>query len=123
MQAQEIGKAASKFVQQELEMENVYDYMFHLLNEYGKLLKYKPTVPPGATQTCPEIMACSEQGLQRQFRLDSMVKAPSKRNPCILPPPQDPRVIQDFLDKEDRTRRKVDNWVAMGDLDPQDAST
>ena len=25
-------------------MDNVYDYMFHLLNKYVKLLKFKPTM-------------------------------------------------------------------------------
>ncbi|KAK3017594.1 hypothetical protein RJ639_004828, partial [Escallonia herrerae] len=36
--AQAIGKAASNFIQEELKMDYVYDYMFHLLNEYAKLL-------------------------------------------------------------------------------------
>ncbi|PWA41691.1 lipopolysaccharide-modifying protein [Artemisia annua] len=28
-------------------MDNVYDYMFHLLTAYSTLMKYKPTVPEG----------------------------------------------------------------------------
>ena len=31
-------------------MDNVYDYMFHLLNEYSKLLKFKPTMPEKAVE-------------------------------------------------------------------------
>lgn len=113
-QAQKIGKAGSKFVQEQLMMDNVYDYMFHLLNEYAKLLRYKPTIPPGANETCSEKMACFEEGLQKQFRLDSMVKGPSKKNPCILQPPQEPQVIKAFLDKQDSIRRRVDVWAAKG---------
>ncbi|KMT20628.1 hypothetical protein BVRB_1g006060 [Beta vulgaris subsp. vulgaris] len=112
--AQKIGKAGSKFVQEQLMMDNVYDYMFHLLNEYAKLLRYKPTIPPGANETCSEKMACFEEGLQKQFRLDSMVKGPSKKNPCILQPPQEPQVIKAFLDKQDSIRRRVDVWAAKG---------
>jgi len=96
-------------------MENVYDYMFHLLNEYAKLLRYKPTVPPGAEETCSEKMACLEEGLQRQFRLESMVYGPSVKSPCIMPSPQPPQVIKAFYDKQEGIRRRVDDWVAKGD--------
>ncbi|KAL2892237.1 O-glucosyltransferase rumi [Bienertia sinuspersici] len=112
--AQKIGKAGSKFVQEQLVMDNVYDYMFHLLNEYAKLLKYKPSVPPEANETCSEDMVCSEEGLQREFRLDNMVHGPSTTNPCILQPPQEPQVIKAFLEKQDSVRRRVDGWVAKG---------
>ncbi|KAH9610658.1 hypothetical protein KSS87_006015 [Heliosperma pusillum] len=113
--AQKIGKSGSKFVQQQLVMENVYDYMYHLLNEYGKLLRYKPTVPPGAEETCSEKMACLQEGLQRQFRVESMVMGPSVKNPCTLPPPQSPQVIKAFYDKQDSIIRRVDDWVAKGE--------
>ncbi|CAK9180083.1 unnamed protein product, partial [Ilex paraguariensis] len=53
-------------------MEYVYDYMFHLLNEYAKLLKYKPTVPPGAVEVCSETMVCNAKGLDREFMIESM---------------------------------------------------
>uniref|UniRef100_F6I5Z6 Glycosyl transferase CAP10 domain-containing protein n=1 Tax=Vitis vinifera TaxID=29760 RepID=F6I5Z6_VITVI len=57
--AQEIGKAGSNFIHEELKMDFVYDYMFHLLNEYSKLLKFKPAVLPGAVELCLETMDCS----------------------------------------------------------------
>ncbi|KAI3680344.1 hypothetical protein L2E82_50447 [Cichorium intybus] len=57
--AQEIGSVASRFIQEDLRMEHVYDYMFHLLTGYSKLLKYKPTVPENATELCSETMACT----------------------------------------------------------------
>ncbi|KAF7148521.1 hypothetical protein RHSIM_Rhsim03G0183600 [Rhododendron simsii] len=39
LHAQEIGKAGSDFTQEDLKMDYVYDYMFHLLNEYAKLMR------------------------------------------------------------------------------------
>ncbi|GKA72329.1 lipopolysaccharide-modifying protein [Tanacetum coccineum] len=50
MPVQQIGKAASRFIQEDIKMDNVYDYMFHLLTAYSKLMKYKPTVPENATE-------------------------------------------------------------------------
>ncbi|KAH7854610.1 hypothetical protein Vadar_015909 [Vaccinium darrowii] len=35
LQAQDIGKAASDFIQQDLKMDHVYEYMFHLLSDYA----------------------------------------------------------------------------------------
>ncbi|CAO2835098.1 unnamed protein product [Amaranthus hypochondriacus] len=112
--AQKIAKAGSKFIQEQLMMDNVYDYMFHLLNEYSKLLKYKPSIDLGANEACSEKMACFEEALQKQFRLESMVKDPSEKDPCILQPPQEPQVIKAFLDKQDDVRRRVDEWVMKG---------
>ncbi|KAK1315057.1 hypothetical protein QJS10_CPA06g00332 [Acorus calamus] len=60
--AQAIGKAGSRFIQEELKMDYVYDYMFHFLREYAKLLKYKPTKPPKAKEICVESMACAAKG-------------------------------------------------------------
>ncbi|KAE8022532.1 hypothetical protein FH972_008324 [Carpinus fangiana] len=72
--AQEIGKAASEFIREELKMEYVYDYMFHLLNQYAKLLTFKPIRPRRAVELCSETMACSAEGLQKKFFMESMVK-------------------------------------------------
>ncbi|KAK6249747.1 hypothetical protein SCA6_003752 [Theobroma cacao] len=46
--AQAIGKARSKLIEEFLTMRNIYDYMFHLLNKYATLLKFKPTIPSKA---------------------------------------------------------------------------
>ncbi|OMP00445.1 hypothetical protein COLO4_12684 [Corchorus olitorius] len=75
-----------------LAMENVYDYMFHLLKEYAKLLKFKPTIPPNAKRVCAETMACAcpEEGLFKKFMEQSMVKSPSHKLPCNLPPQYEP---------------------------------
>ncbi|KAK4578304.1 hypothetical protein RGQ29_028429 [Quercus rubra] len=88
--AQEIGEAGSKFVQENLKMDFVYDYMFHLLSEYSKLLKFEPTIPLGAHEVCSETMACQEGNKFwriKNFMVESMVKSPRNTLPCTMPPP------------------------------------
>lgn len=109
LQAQEIGKAASKFVQEELKMDYIYDYMFHLLNEYAKLLKFKPTVPDGATEVCSETMACRANGLQEKFMMETLVKGPSITDPCNLPP-DDTKVVDSFNRIKSDGMKQERNW-------------
>ncbi|KAK2367052.1 O-glucosyltransferase rumi protein [Trifolium repens] len=89
-QAHNIGKAASNFIQEELKMDYVYDYMFHLLNSYGKLFRYKPSISDKAVELCVESMVCKAEGREKKFMMESLVKAPSNTNPCTMPPPFDP---------------------------------
>ncbi|GAB4844468.1 hypothetical protein Ancab_037844 [Ancistrocladus abbreviatus] len=114
--AQEIAKEGSKFMMEELKMKNVYDYMFHLLSEYGKLLKYKPTVPPGAVEVCLETMACTAQGRERQCKIDTMVKSPSETSPCSLPPPYVERDLKVFTDMKRNIERHVEQVEAKGNI-------
>ncbi|XP_059458927.1 uncharacterized protein LOC132188480 [Corylus avellana] len=83
--AQAIGKAASKFIQEDLKMEFVYDYTYHLLREYAKLMRFTPTIPPGAVEVCSETMACPQNGPWRQFMMESMVMSPKDTLPCTMP--------------------------------------
>ncbi|XP_057978340.1 uncharacterized protein LOC131164846 [Malania oleifera] len=108
--ARAIGKAASDFIQEELKMEYVYDYMFHLLNEYAKLLKFKPQVPKGAVELCSETMACPADGLGRKFMMESLVKGPSGTAPCTLPPPYAPSVLGSFLRRKANSLKQVELW-------------
>lgn len=107
-QVQEIGRAASKFIQEELKMDNVYDYMFHLLNEYAKLLKFEPRVPEGAVELCPEAMACTRSGLEKKFMTESMVWEPSTKAPCSLPPPFEPTSLRIFYAKKLNLIRRIE---------------
>ncbi|KAH7550287.1 hypothetical protein JRO89_XS13G0165500 [Xanthoceras sorbifolium] len=111
--AHEIGKAASNFIQEELKMDYVYDYMFHLLNEYAKLLKFKPAVPDGAVEICSETMACMTDGAsesEKKFKMESLVKGPSITSPCTMPPPYQPRVIGGFYRSKLNAMRQVQKW-------------
>ncbi|KAM2975870.1 hypothetical protein FF1_001982 [Malus domestica] len=98
--AQSIGKEASKMIQEDLKMDYVYDYMFHLLSEYSKLLQFKPTIPRKAVELCSEAMVCQAQGLEKKFMMDSMVKGPAERNPCAMPPPFDPASLFALLRRQ-----------------------
>ncbi|PON51697.1 Lipopolysaccharide-modifying protein [Parasponia andersonii] len=107
-EAQEIGKTGSKFIQEELKMEYVYDFMFHALNEYAKLLKYEPTIPPGATELCSESMVCQANGLAQEFMIESMVKGPVDSGPCTMPPPYDPSSLSSFLQRNTNSTKEVE---------------
>ncbi|KAH7528699.1 hypothetical protein FEM48_Zijuj05G0099800 [Ziziphus jujuba var. spinosa] len=109
-QAQDIGKAAVEFIKEELKMDNVYDYMFHLLNEYAKLLKFKPTIPQNATELCLESMFCPAKDLEKKYMRDSMVKYPSNANPCTMPPPFNPSSLFSILEKKADSLKQVDMW-------------
>ena len=108
-QAQEIGRSASNFIQEEVKMENVYDYMFHLLNEYARLLKFEPRVPEGATELCSEIMACPADGLERKFMVESLVMGPVT-GPCNIPAPYEAQQLQAFYRKKLNAIRRVEKW-------------
>ncbi|KAJ4949826.1 hypothetical protein NE237_008300 [Protea cynaroides] len=107
--AQEIGNMGSKFVQEELKMEYVYDYMFHLLNEYSKLLLYKPTVPKKAVEYCSEVMGCSASGFVKQSMKESVEIGPSNTEPCTMPPPFDSTTLRDFLDEKENQTKEVEH--------------
>ncbi|XP_043723087.1 O-glucosyltransferase rumi homolog [Telopea speciosissima] len=108
--AQGIGRAASEFIQEELKMDYVYDYMFHLLNEYGKLFKYKPSIPEQASELCPEVMACPAEGLEKELMMDSRVNATKDTSPCTMPPPYDPASLQALLKRKANSIRQVELW-------------
>ncbi|KAK9065480.1 hypothetical protein SSX86_014881 [Deinandra increscens subsp. villosa] len=108
--AQEIGKASSRFVQEDMKMDYVYDYMLHLLTEYAKLLKFKPTVPPNAIELCSESMACNANGNQRKFMEDSLVHYPTNTIPCTMPPPYGPSTIKSIIDNKTNAIKQVEMW-------------
>lgn len=114
--AQKIGRSGSNFIQEGLKMKNVYDYMYHSLNEYAKLMTYKPTVPPKAVEVCSETMACSEPGeMIKKFEIASMVNGPSNSTPCILPPPYNRNEIRAIKDEQETIRKKMEVWEGRGD--------
>ncbi|KAL2478770.1 hypothetical protein Fot_47784 [Forsythia ovata] len=108
--AQEIGKTGSKYVQEQLRLKYVYDYMFHLLNEYSKLMKYKPTVPKGAVEVCSETMVCSVKGSRKKFRKHSMVKDPADSSPCTIPSSYYPAELEEFLERKKNLTKQVRMW-------------
>nr|CAB3447366.1 unnamed protein product [Digitaria exilis] len=109
-QAQIIGKQASNFIQKELSMDYVYDYMFHLLNEYAKLLRFKPTKPPEAVEVCSESLACQAIGREKKFMEDSMVRSDSDAGPCDLPPPFSPEEFKAQQRRKEKSMKQIEAW-------------
>ncbi|KAL6606183.1 hypothetical protein ACP70R_041836 [Stipagrostis hirtigluma subsp. patula] len=107
-QAQLIGEQGSRFMREEMSMDYVYDYMLHLLTEYAKLLRYKPTVPENAVEICAESMACPAQGLHRECMMDSMEKHVASFEPCTLPPPFTAGEAKEIADREAEVLRNVE---------------
>lgn len=105
-----MGEQGSKFIQKEVHMKYVYDYMFHLFSEYSKLLRYKPTVPLNATEVCSESLFCSGVGVKKRFKLQSLVESPSFTAPCNMPKPYDPPALRDFLRRKENLTRQVGLW-------------
>ena len=104
-----MGKAASDFIQQELKMDYVYDYMFHLLTEYASLLNFEPQVPKGAVEVCSQSMACSAKGTAKMFMMESLVKEPSSTSPCIIPP-DEPELLRNIQKRNVNLIRLVEKW-------------
>ncbi|KAJ7969965.1 O-glucosyltransferase rumi-like [Quillaja saponaria] len=108
--AQNIGKAASEFIQEDIKMDNVYDYMFHLLIAYAKLLRFKPSRSRDAVELCTESMACEAEALAKKFMIDSLVKGPSSTIPCTMPPPYDPPSFHATLRRKENSLKQVESW-------------
>ncbi|VFQ75678.1 unnamed protein product [Cuscuta campestris] len=115
VQAQAIGEAGSKFIQEDMKMENIYNFMYHLLNEYAKLLRFKPEIPQNAVELCAEALACPTNGVWRKFMDESLEKSPSythlrHHHPCTLPPPYDPEELEAFLGEKMEATKQVETW-------------
>lgn len=91
-------------------MERVFDYIYHLLNEYVKLQKFDPIVPPDATEICSESLACPLDGLWRKFMEEALEKYPSNTEPCILPPPYEPQQLKTFVEQKANATKQVEAW-------------
>ncbi|GAB4844471.1 hypothetical protein Ancab_037847 [Ancistrocladus abbreviatus] len=113
--AQEIGKAGSKYVKEEVSMENVYDYMFHVLYRYGRLLKFQPTIPPGAVELCSEKWGCSPNGLEKMYKIDTMVPGLAQREPCVMPPPYELGALADLINQNEKIKKQVEQWESGKD--------
>lgn len=108
-----------------LKLKNVYDYMFHVLNAYAKLLKFKVEKPVGVKQVCLERLACRQQGLVKKFMLESMVKSPSQKLPCIMPSPFDEDSLKKLFEKKGGIIKQVEGMVSkyMGEINHNNNSS
>ncbi|XP_018443600.1 uncharacterized protein LOC108815521 [Raphanus sativus] len=108
--AREIGEVGSRFIREEVNMKYVYDYMFHLLNEYAKLLKFKVKIPSDAEEITPESLGCAATERWRDFMAESMVMSPSEESPCVMVPPYDRLALKEVLERKANLTRQVELW-------------
>ncbi|KAG7575052.1 Lipopolysaccharide-modifying protein [Arabidopsis suecica] len=110
--AKAIGRNGSGYIRKNLKMKYVYDYMLHLLQSYGKLMKMNVEVPQGAKEVCPETMACPiNGGRMRQSMDDSLVMSPSVKAACEMPPPFEEDELKRFLEKKESIEKEVEKWT------------
>uniref|UniRef100_A0A0D3BQ72 Glycosyl transferase CAP10 domain-containing protein n=1 Tax=Brassica oleracea var. oleracea TaxID=109376 RepID=A0A0D3BQ72_BRAOL len=109
-QARKIGEEGSRYIREEVNMEFVYDYMFHLVNEYAKLLKFKPEIPLGAKEITTDSMGCPAKGRWRDFMAESMVMSPSEVSPCVMPLPYSTLELKEVLKRKANLTRQVEVW-------------
>ncbi|KAH0460825.1 hypothetical protein IEQ34_008400 [Dendrobium chrysotoxum] len=113
LEMQAIGKEGSSFIQ-DLHMNNVYDYMLHLLTEYSKLLTFKPTKPEEAMDLCLESVACPFHGKIRDTLMESMsMEAINDSEPCSLPSAFEPSELKQLLMEKtsDGTKKVVESII------------
>ncbi|PWA65127.1 lipopolysaccharide-modifying protein [Artemisia annua] len=91
-------------------MDNAYDYMFHLLTAYSKIMKYKTTVPENATELCSETMACTSEGFVKQLMDQSTINVPANVSPYIMQPPYDPQTLNPILGQKANSIKQVEKW-------------
>lgn len=81
-----------------LNTDRIYDYMFHLLNEYTKLLDFTPVRSPSSVAECSGSLLCFADENQRKF-MDRSASTASVSPPCKLPPP-DSRIIESQIEEK-----------------------
>ncbi|KAM7527668.1 hypothetical protein LguiB_031078 [Lonicera macranthoides] len=103
-EAEAMGNKAQNFMKS-LSMDRVYDYMFHLISEYARLLDFKPVRPSSALEVCVDSLLCFADEKQREF-LEMSTSFPSPSSPCQIQPP-DSDVIEKWIEEKKKIIDKV----------------
>ncbi|XP_076956214.1 uncharacterized protein LOC143631291 [Bidens hawaiensis] len=105
-EAEAIGKAVQDYMEN-LNMDRVYDYMYHLISEYAKLLDFKPVRPSTALEECVDSLLCYADETHRGF-LKRSTASPSQTPPCKLPP-SNVEIINKHMEAKNITIKKTLN--------------
>lgn len=89
---QEVGRRGRKFCEEDLKMENVYNYMYHILRYYGSLQRFKPERRPDFEHITIENLkdVDPKTGKFTSWYADNKLEEAATTPPCTLPPPQSP---------------------------------
>ncbi|XP_057828394.2 uncharacterized protein LOC131039621 [Cryptomeria japonica] len=110
-EAMAIGNAGSDFLLNEVKMKHVYDYMFHVLTQYAKLLKYKPSVSENSVEYCSEAMMCFANEVEKQYMKDTLITTRSPSPPCNIGDVQaNIKEIKEFAEQNKETQFNV-QWM------------
>ncbi|KAM1494808.1 hypothetical protein ACFXTO_029602 [Malus domestica] len=109
-EAKAMGQRGQDFMES-LSMDRVYDYMFHLIMEYSKLLDFEPDIPASAMEVCTESLLCLADPKQREW-LKRSTAYPSPSPPCTLPS-ADSNLIKRWK------RKKQETMDAVEDMNPK----
>lgn len=111
-EAKAIGKTGQDFVRENLMIDHVYDYMFHLLSEYAKLQNFQPVVPPNSQMLCKSSILCfNDDPKTKDFLKRSEVKV-SEVLPCSLAA-YDMNFISDLEERQQNNTREIRAWEDM----------
>ncbi|KAJ4977733.1 hypothetical protein NE237_008513 [Protea cynaroides] len=99
-EAEAIGKRGQLFMEN-LSMDRVYEYMYHIVTEYSKLQDFKPSRPSSAQEVCMEYLHCYADEKQRQA-LETSTASPASTLPCTLQK-SDPQFIEKWI----KLKRKI----------------
>lgn len=105
-QAEAIGRGGQDFMES-LSMDRVYDYMFHLINEYSKLLDFKPVRPSSSLEVFKESLLCLADMKQRKL-LEKSTAHTSPSPPCSLPLP-DSNFINNWIQRKKKTIKDMED--------------
>lgn len=105
--AEAIGKGGQDLMES-LNMDRVYDYMYHFLTEYSKLQDFKPVPPESALAVCEESLLCFADSKQKEF-LQRSSALPSSVSPCTLPH-ADRSLIESWIQKKKKKIMDLNTW-------------
>ncbi|CAM6098106.1 unnamed protein product [Calypogeia fissa] len=84
LMGQAIGEAGQAFVQKELSMDKVYDYMYHLLVKYAQLQEFQPSISRSAHLVTQDYILCLAQPLQKLLMKQARKHMSSNVIPCTM---------------------------------------
>ncbi|KAL5814779.1 hypothetical protein ACOSQ4_025420 [Xanthoceras sorbifolium] len=110
LEAKAIGERGQDFMES-LSMDRIYDYMFHLITEYSKLLDFKPSPPSTALEVCSDSLLCLADPKAKQF-LERSTTIPSPTPPCKLQP-ADGNLIRNWMQQKKNVINDVETMKSQ----------
>ncbi|CAM6106082.1 unnamed protein product [Calypogeia fissa] len=95
LRGEKIGQQGQDFVQKELGMDKVYDYMYHVLVKYAQLQEFQPQVSNTAHLVTQDYLLCLAEPISKLLLTQARKHMPSSKTPCTMSP-QRARFFKDY---------------------------